>query len=54
MADTTGSKDTFNGVLAVSLLEGINIKEACQIATTAVPLSVTNLERKREYRCERK
>lgn len=42
--DTTGAGDTFNGVLAVCLAEGMNIKEACERANIASAIKV-----KRKY-----
>ncbi len=39
--DTTGAGDTFNGVLAVCLAEGMNTEEACRWAVAAAGLSVT-------------
>lgn len=39
--DTTGAGDTFNGVLAVCIAEGMDIKRACEYAVTASGLSVT-------------
>ncbi len=39
--DTTGAGDTFNGVLAVCIAEGMNLKTACKYAVTASGLSVT-------------
>ena len=39
--DTTGAGDTFNGVLAVALAEGIDITTACKYAVTASGISVT-------------
>ena len=38
--DTTGAGDTFNGVLAVCLAEGMTLKEACEYAVTASGISV--------------
>lgn len=39
--DTTGAGDTFNGVLAVCLSEGMDMKTACRYAVTASGISVT-------------
>lgn len=39
--DTTGAGDTFNGVLAVCIAEGMDLKTACKYAVTASGLSVT-------------
>ena len=39
--DTTGAGDTFNGVLAVCIAEGMDLKTACEYAVTASGLSVT-------------
>jgi ribokinase len=39
--DTTGAGDTFNGVLAVCLTEGMSIENACKFAVCASGLSVT-------------
>ena len=38
--DTTGAGDTFNGVLAVCIAEGMSFADACKYATTASGLSV--------------
>ena len=38
--DTTGAGDTFNGVLAVCLAEGMDITTACKYAVTASGISV--------------
>lgn len=38
--DTTGAGDTFNGVLAVCLAEGMELAEACKYAVAAAGLSV--------------
>ena len=38
--DTTGAGDTFNGVLAVCLAEGLDMTEACKYAVTASGISV--------------
>lgn len=38
--DTTGAGDTFNGVLAVCIAEGMDLKEACRYAVTASGISV--------------
>ncbi len=38
--DTTGAGDTFNGVLAVCLAEGMNMETACRYAVTASGISV--------------
>ena len=40
-ADTTGAGDTFNGVLAVCLAEGMDITTACCYAVAASGISVT-------------
>ncbi len=39
--DTTGAGDTFNGVLAVCIADGMDLKTACKYAVTASGLSVT-------------
>ena len=39
--DTTGAGDTFNGVLAVSLAEGMPLNVACRYAVAASGISVT-------------
>ena len=39
--DTTGAGDTFNGVLAVCLAEGMDMKTACRYAVAASSISVT-------------
>ena len=39
--DTTGAGDTFNGVLAVCLAEGMDMQTACRYAVTASGISVT-------------
>lgn len=39
--DTTGAGDTFNGVLAVCLADGMDLENACRYAVTASGLSVT-------------
>ena len=39
--DTTGAGDTFNGILAVLLAEGIDILKAAEIANVGAALSVT-------------
>ena len=39
--DTTGAGDTFNGVLAVCLADGMDIQTACKYATVASGISVT-------------
>lgn len=39
--DTTGAGDTFNGVLAVCLAEGMEFAEACKYAVTASGISVS-------------
>ena len=39
--DTTGAGDTFNGVLAVCLAEGLDMKRACQYAVAGSGISVT-------------
>lgn len=38
--DTTGAGDTFNGALAVAILEGLSLKEAITFANLAASLSV--------------
>jgi len=38
--DTTGAGDTFNGVLAVCLAEGMDLKMSCKYAVTASGISV--------------
>ena len=38
--DTTGAGDTFNGVLAVCVAEGMELKDACKYAVTASGISV--------------
>ena len=40
VADTTGAGDTFNGVLAVCLAEGMDLEAACKYAVTAAGISV--------------
>ena len=39
--DTTGAGDTFNGVLAVCLAEGMDMEGACRLAVKASGISVT-------------
>ncbi|MDD6735880.1 MAG: ribokinase [Clostridiales bacterium] len=39
--DTTGAGDTFNGVLAVCIAEGMDLKKACNYAVTASGISVS-------------
>lgn len=39
--DTTGAGDTFNGVLAASLVQGLSLKEAAEAANQAAAKSVT-------------
>lgn len=39
--DTTGAGDTFNGVLAVCIAEGMDLADACKYAVTASGISVT-------------
>ena len=39
--DTTGAGDTFNGVLAVCLAEGMDMETACKYAVAASGISVT-------------
>lgn len=39
--NTTGAGDTYNGVLAASLLEGNTLLEACKLASIAASISVT-------------
>lgn len=41
VVDTTGAGDTFNGVLAVGLAEGEDIKSACEKANIAAAIKVT-------------
>lgn len=43
VVDTTGAGDTFNGALAVAILEGETLRDACKIASAAGALSVTKL-----------
>jgi len=38
--DTTGAGDTFNGVLAVCIAEGMDLEKACKYAVTASGISV--------------
>lgn len=38
--DTTGAGDTFNGVLAVCIAEGMNLEKSCKYAVTAAGISV--------------
>lgn len=38
--DTTGAGDTFNGVLAVCIAEGMHLEKACRYAVTASGISV--------------
>lgn len=38
--DTTGAGDTFNGVLAVCIAEGMDLKKSCSYAVTASGISV--------------
>jgi len=38
--DTTGAGDTFNGVLAVCIAEGMDLKKSCRYAVTASGISV--------------
>lgn len=38
--DTTGAGDTFNGVMAVCIAEGMSLSEACRYAVTASGISV--------------
>ena len=38
--DTTGAGDTFNGVLAVCLAEGMDLAAACKYGVTAAGISV--------------
>lgn len=40
VVDTTGAGDTFNGVLAVCLAEGMELTRACEYAVTASGISV--------------
>lgn len=39
--DTTGAGDTFNGVLAVCIAEGMDLEEACKYAVIASGISVS-------------
>lgn len=39
--DTTGAGDTFNGVFAVCMAEGMDLKEACKYAVAASGISVS-------------
>lgn len=39
--DTTGAGDTFNGVLAVCIAEGMDLKKACSYAVAASGISVS-------------
>lgn len=39
--DTTGAGDTFNGVLAVCIAEGMDLESACKYAVAASGISVT-------------
>ena len=39
--DTTGAGDTFNGVLAICIAEGMDLTEACKYAVTASGVSVS-------------
>lgn len=39
--DTTGAGDTFNGILAVCLAEGMDIRSACRYAVAGSGISVT-------------
>lgn len=41
--DTTGAGDSFNGCLAVALLDGLNIVEAAKFANAGAALSVTRM-----------
>lgn len=41
--DTTAAGDTFNGVFAAALAEGMNLREALQISNIAAAISVTKL-----------
>lgn len=43
VVDTTGAGDTFNGVLAAKLAEGLNVVEAAEYANAAAAISVTKL-----------
>ncbi len=39
--DTTGAGDTFNGVAAVCIAEGMSLEEACRFGNTASGISIT-------------
>jgi len=39
--DTTGAGDTFNGILAVCLAEGMSLTDACRFAVAGAGISVT-------------
>jgi ribokinase len=43
VVDTTGAGDTFNGALAVALVEGMSLREAVEFANKAAAISVTKL-----------
>ena len=43
VVDTTGAGDTFNGALAVALVEGMSLGEAVKFANKAAAISVTKL-----------
>ena len=43
VVDTTGAGDTFNGALAVALVEGMSLRTAVEFANKAAAISVTKL-----------